>query len=252
MIQPTMKTEPRGPLSPASVLLTSNSDEVVAVHEPISAQIRTQRGGFMSLIDKVVAAVTPSESEEKRREARAKARAAAGQDDWLALVLQHHEQIETAFAAVRSAQDVTTRLTAQRELALILTGHSNAEEVVLYPALVRSGHKSHGMAGYTEQAGAKANMGELEYLDPQSRDYLDKLEHIRGAVTHHMYEEESNRFLDLKKLPAADQARLTQRYREEFDRYMGYGAGVPAGGFARDPRNTASSGSQSNVRSDRH
>jgi hypothetical protein len=38
----------------------------------------------MSLIDKVVAAVTPPESEGKRREARAKARAAAGQNDWLA------------------------------------------------------------------------------------------------------------------------------------------------------------------------
>ena len=112
----------------------------------------------MSLIDKVVAAVTPLESEEKRREARARARAAAGPDDWLALVLQHHEQIEAAFGAIRSVQDAATRLTAQRELALILTGHSNAEEVVLYPALVRFGHKSHGMAGYPEQASAKANM----------------------------------------------------------------------------------------------
>jgi hypothetical protein len=64
-------------------------------------------------------------------------------------------------------------------------------------------------------------MGELEYLDPMSREYLDKLEHIRGAVAHHMYEEESDRFLDLKRLPPADQARLTERYAEEFDRYMG-------------------------------
>jgi hypothetical protein len=112
-------------------------------------------------------------------------------------------------------------LAAQRQLALILTGHSNAEEVVIYPALVRFGHKSHGMMGYTEQAGAKANMGELEYLDPLSREYLEKLEHIRGAVAHHMYEEESDRFLDLKKLSSAEQERLTDRYSEEFDRYMG-------------------------------
>jgi hypothetical protein len=54
----------------------------------------------MSLMDKVVAASTPPESAEKRREARAKALAAAGQNDWLALVLQHHIQIEGAFAAV--------------------------------------------------------------------------------------------------------------------------------------------------------
>ncbi|MFL6606541.1 MAG: hemerythrin domain-containing protein [Steroidobacteraceae bacterium] len=181
----------------------------------------------MSLIDRVVAAVTPPESEEKRAAARAKARAAAGENDWLAMILQQHVRIEAAFDAVRRAQDANGRLAAQRELALILTGHSNAEEVVIYPALVRFGHKSHGMTGYTEHAGAKANMGELEYLDPMSRDFLDKLEHIRGAVAHHMYEEESARFLDLTKLSPAEQGRLTERYSEEFDRYMG-GALNPA------------------------
>jgi hypothetical protein len=180
----------------------------------------------MSLIDKVVAAVTPPESEDKRRQARAKAQAAAGENDWLALILQHHMQLEAAFAAVKNASDRDARLAAQRELALLLMGHSNAEEVVIYPALVRFGHKSHGMAGYAEQAGAKANMGELEYVDPMSREYLDKLEHIRSAVVHHMYEEESARFLDLRKLSLPDQARLTERYREEFDRYMGSEAGA--------------------------
>jgi len=196
----------------------------------------------MSLIDKVVAAVTPAETEEKRREARAKARAAAGENDWLSLILQHHVQIEAAFAAVKASGDANARLAAQKQLALLLTGHSNAEEVVIYPALVRYGHKSHGMVGYTEQAGAKANMGELEYLDPMSQDYMDRLEHIRAAVAHHMYEEEGARFIDLKKLSAADQARLTQRYREEFDRYMGTDRGAehiasaPMGSQAPRPR----------------
>ena len=176
----------------------------------------------MSLMDKVVAAVTPPESAEKRREARAKAQAAAGQNDWLALVLQHHVEIEGAFAALKAAGDPASRLEAQKELAVLLTGHANAEEAVIYPALVHFGHKSHAMTGYTEQAGAKANLGELQYLDPMGQDYLDKLEHIRGAVVHHMYEEESDRFLDLKQIPVADQARLTQRFREEFERYVGY------------------------------
>jgi hypothetical protein len=177
-------------------------------------------------MDKVVAAVTPPESAEKRREARAKAQAAAGQNDWLALVLQHHVEIEGAFAAVKAAGDLATRLEARKELAVLLTGHANAEEAVIYPALVHFGHKSHAMTGYTEQAGAKANLGELEYLDPMGQDYLDKFEHIRAAVVHHMYEEESDRFLDLKRIPAADQDRLTQRFREEFERYVGYNSVV--------------------------
>ncbi|HEV7443231.1 MAG TPA: hypothetical protein VGO18_11595 [Steroidobacteraceae bacterium] len=189
----------------------------------------------MSLIDRVVAAVTPVESEDARRQARAKARAAAGDNDWLALVLQHHEAIEMAFAAVRTTGDPVARLAAQKALALLLTGHSNAEEAVIYPALVHFGHKSRGMIGYTEQAGAKANMGELEYLDPMSQEYIDKLDHIRGAVAHHMYEEENDRFLDLKRISPAEQTRLTERFREEFDRYMGRD---PSSHRSTDPRNS--------------
>jgi hemerythrin superfamily protein len=204
----------------------------------------------MSLIDRVVAAVTPPESQQKREAARAKARAAAGENDWLRMILQHHEQIEAVFAAVRSANDASGRLSAQRKLAVILTGHANAEEAVIYPALVRFGHKSHGMAGYTEQAGAKANMGELEYLNPMSQDYLDKLEHIRGAVAHHMYEEEGDRFLDLKKLSSADQARLTERYAEEFERYTGGALDTPEA-FSGEVRNPAAvKGAQ--LRNERH
>jgi hypothetical protein len=65
-------------------------------------------------------------------------------------------------------------------------------------------------------------MGLLETIPPMSQDYLDKLEHIRGAVAHHVYEEEGTWFLELKeKVPASEQTRLTQRYEEEFSRYVG-------------------------------
>jgi hypothetical protein len=176
----------------------------------------------MSIIDKVVAAVTPPESEESRKEARSKAQAAAGTGDWLSLVLEHHRQIESAFSAVKATTDAAARVAAQKKLALILTGHSNAEESVIYPALVRADEKSHATTAYTEQAAAKIQMGLLESLSPMSQDYLDKLEHIRGAVAHHVYEEEGTWFLELKeKLPTPDQLKLTQRYREEFDRYVG-------------------------------
>lgn len=178
----------------------------------------------MSVIDKVVAAVTPLESEKARREAREKALSLATENDWLAQILQHHIRIEDAFGAVKAARDAQTRRAAQMQLAQLLSAHANAEEAVIYPALIHFGHKAHGSMGYTEQAGAKANLGELEYLDPMGMEFQDKLEHLRGAVAHHVYEEESARFPDLKKLSTEAQARLTQRYREEFVRFAGAAA----------------------------
>jgi hypothetical protein len=90
------------------------------------------------------------------------------------------------------------------------------------------GETSHATKAYTEQSAAKLQMGLLEKLEPLTQDYLDKLEHIRGAVAHHMYEEEGTWFLDLKeKAPAMEQQRLTARYVEEFTRYVGTQVDIP-------------------------
>ena len=174
----------------------------------------------MSIIDKVVAAVTPPESEEARAKARAKAEAAARPGDWLSQILDHHRQIEALFAAVKSATTAEARREAQQRLAVILTGHSVAEEAAIYPALAADKQVGHAELAYQEQSAAKMEMGLLERLDPMSQDYLDKLEHIRGAVAHHVYSEEGTWFLELAKdVGPEEQAMITQRYKEEFERY---------------------------------
>jgi hypothetical protein len=174
----------------------------------------------MSIIDKALGAITPPESDEKRMEATRKAREAAGADDWLSIVLDHHDQIRSAFEACRQAQAPQERLIAMKHLALMLNGHAQAEEVVLYPALAKSGEKVQAGQAYTEQAAAKMQMAELERIPVQTPEWADKLEHIRGAVLHHMYEEEDRWFIRLKQ-DYEDQDLLTRRYCEEFDRYAG-------------------------------
>ena len=175
----------------------------------------------MSVLDKLVAAVTPEPDEDKRIQVRSEARSSVPAGTWLTMVIDHHEEIEQAFAAVRSATDLTTRRAAQKQLVVVLTGHSLAEEVVLYPAMALSDQKGHSTAAYTEQSAAKVQAAALDDLDPMSDDYFDKLEHLRAAVSHHMYEEESTWFPELRDtVEARKQAFLTQRYQEEFMRYV--------------------------------
>lgn len=188
----------------------------------------------MSLIDKAIAAVTPPVSAEKRLEARQKARAAAEPGDWLSQILDHHEGIEAAFAAVKAADTTEGRRSAQKRLGTLLTGHAMAEEAVIYPALARAGHLGQANMGYTEQAAAKMQMAALEHLDPLSQDYLDKLGHLEGAVATHVYQEESSWFLDMKQnAPQADQDRGGRRYAEEYGRYMDKGFDGPLGAEGR-------------------
>ena len=178
----------------------------------------------MSIIDKAIAAVTPPVSDEKRQEAHKKARAAADPGDWLSQILDHHEGIDQAFAAVKSATSADSRRTALKRLGVLLNGHAMAEEAVIYPALAQAGKQGHANTAYTEQAAAKMQMAALEHLDPMSQDYLDKLGHLEGAVATHVYQEESDWFLDLKKNASpADQERATVRYAEEYGRYMSGG-----------------------------
>ena len=190
----------------------------------------------MSIIDKAIAAVTPPVSEEKRKAARAKARAVAEPGDWLSQILDHHEGIEAAFAATRSADDPARRRAAQKRLAVLLTGHSMAEEGVVYPALAHAGKQGHANTAYTEQTAAKMQLAALEHLDPMSQDYLDKLGHLEGAVATHVYKEESDWFVDLKEnAPASDQQMVTERYAEEYGRYIGDGS-EPRDGAMQEPR----------------
>jgi hypothetical protein len=90
---------------------------------------------------------------------------------------------------------------------------------VLYPALAKNGEKAHAGLAYTEQTTAKMQMAELERIDPADTAWRDKLEHIQGAVLHHMFEEEGVWFLELKE-KAPDQDFLTKRYAEEYGRYV--------------------------------
>lgn len=176
----------------------------------------------MSILDKAIAAITPPESDKARAEARAKAEAAATPGDWLSMVLDHHRDIEAAFDELERASDPAARIAAQKALGVILTGHSIAEEAALYPALAADHQVGHAELAYQEQSAAKMELGLLERLDPMSEDYADKLGHIRGAVLHHVYSEEGTWFLELKEsLPADEQARIAERYEEEYTRYMG-------------------------------
>jgi hypothetical protein len=193
----------------------------------------------MSILDKAIAAVTPPVSEEKRAEAHAKARACAEPGDWLSQVLDHHEAIDQAFADTKAATTAADRRQAQKRLGTLLTGHAMAEEAVIYPALAQAGKQGHANTAYTEQAAAKQQMAALEVMDPMSEDYLDKLGHLEGAVQTHVYQEESDWFVDMKRdAPADAQAHATARYKEEARRY--FEGGPSPSGIVGETRSFAS------------
>jgi hemerythrin superfamily protein len=182
----------------------------------------------MSFLDKIADTVMPAASDEDRAKARREAQSLAREGDWFSLVIDHHRQIESAFADAFAAGDAAGRTGAMKRLGLILTGHSDAEETVLYPALAEIERARTAMA-FEEQAMAKIQMAKLEKIDPMSSDWKEKLAHIQSAVEQHVYQEESSWFPKLQeKTPESERTRLTARFREEYERYAGHDAGMRA------------------------
>lgn len=175
----------------------------------------------MSILDEAVAAVKPMESEQDRADAREKARQAAQPGDWLSMILDHHVQIEDALREAQGAEGGESAKAALKKLGIIVMGHAIAEEAVIYPALDETGQSGHADHGYDEQVTVKKEMAELEKMDPASQDYADKLETIREAVAHHMYEEEGTWYPGLEESSSdSDRQMITSKYREQFDRYV--------------------------------
>ncbi len=176
----------------------------------------------MSVLDKVAAAVTPLASDEKRAEARRKADALAREHGWLQQILAHHREIEGAFAEALTASAPAARTKAAKQLGMLLTGHSMAEEAVIYPAVSQHDGKGHAAMAYEEQSMAKVQFALLEQIDPMSEEWRDKLEHIQGAVQQHVYQEEDSWFPEVAEaIDPGKSAFLTERYREEAERYFG-------------------------------
>ena len=183
----------------------------------------------MSIVDKIAATVISHESAEDRAEARRKAEELCrGPDDWLTLWIEQNRKIEQLLEAARSGRDAAARGGAIRDFVTLVTGKALAEEMVLYPMLADD-HKGHTEKAYQEHVLLKIEMHKLEMLDPMSKEWLEKLELIQGAVLHHIFEEERAYAPELRKVLGDDDGMHSRRYREEFNKYA---VGSEAGDLA--------------------
>jgi hypothetical protein len=175
----------------------------------------------MHILDQAIAANAAAANQMRRMKARSKAVDLGRSCPWLRLVVTHHEQIEGAFAAIRDTRDAVARRRAERRLATLLTGHAVAEEAVLYPAMAASRQKAHAVAASNAQSRLKAMLALLAATDPMSAAYAEELAALEEAVAWHVLDEEGSWYPALARTgDAALQARLGDRYHDEFDRCM--------------------------------
>ena len=83
--------------------------------------------------------------------------------------------------AKRAAHRASERQAACKELGMCFTGHSMAEERDLSPVSTHD-RKGHAAMAYDERRWPRCSSRLLEQIDPMSKEWREKLEHIKGAV----------------------------------------------------------------------
>ena len=165
--------------------------------------------------------ITPSHNNVEREKVREEAKKNA-KSKWFTMVLNHHSQIEAVFDKIKDAKTLNVRSAAQKELMTLMTGHSIAEEAIVYPFMKLDTSATDAGHAYVEQSVAKMELVALDEIDDKmSKKYEEKLEEIRAAVVHHMIEEERDFFPELQdKADSKENRKISQHYQMEFDRYM--------------------------------
>jgi hypothetical protein len=143
----------------------------------------------------------------------------------LSEVIRQHAAIEQALEGLRTAPRGSERRHALQWLAALLTGHSLAEQAVLYPALSLECRRAHAAAAYADESNVKIELAALQTMTLSDADFHDKLERLSADLVFHIHEEESHWFPALVRCLDADMhAATTARFLAEFRRYMGVDA----------------------------
>jgi hemerythrin superfamily protein len=170
----------------------------------------------------LIAAAATTSAVFALRDALAQAEAAAGPNDWLAMVKSHHALVAKTFDQMLAAGNKTflKRERMERLLSYELTAHSVAEENVLYPALARNGMLGESDKLYLDQAHAKVMNAELELVSAKDEaTWFDRVRSLQAAVLKHAKEdEEATIYPKLQQaLDAPQNALLARLYKREFD-----------------------------------
>jgi hemerythrin superfamily protein len=109
--------------------------------------------------------------------------------DAIEMIMQEHREAERLFAKLRSQSD--ERLVEQ--LTELLTGHTEAEERVLYPAVVDlvDGGQQLVQEATQEHREAERLLALIEGEEPSSADVQSLLRELEAAVAHHVQDEET-------------------------------------------------------------
>lgn len=144
--------------------------------------------------------------------------------DWMQQVKAQHLAIDRQFQVLKGLRGPARRAAELMTLKTLLTAHSIAEEVALYPGVAMNVSRGESDRLYKEQQDAKVALAEIDALlampgrDPE---FLPRLTALEGAIKAHVAEEEGTAYPRLLRAAGpAMNAKMTRDFAMSFTRYF--------------------------------
>lgn len=130
------------------------------------------------------------------------------------LLMDDHQRVHDLFLELEatSANDGQRRQELLNTITDELEIHAQAEEEIVYPAFRQaSGRIDDSVHGHQHM---RSVIGQVQGLDPSSRDFQDRLLQFKQTVIVHVMEEEGGVFLDAARLGLDELERLGQQVEQ--------------------------------------
>jgi hemerythrin-like domain-containing protein len=146
---------------------------------------------------------TSTKSVKSAKSAKSAASSSAKQADAIAVLKADHRHVSELFDRFEALGERahTTRVRTLERITEELSIHADIEETVFYPAVrARLGESDESMVleALEEHHVVKLLLRELESMDPRSERYVAKATVLRETVDHHVEEEESELFKQVR------------------------------------------------------
>ncbi len=153
-------------------------------------------------------------------EAGAKQGAETGAQDAIELLESQHREVESLFEQLRETEDKRERKQLFAQLADNLAAHGKIEELLFYPAVCTDDTTDLLHEAVEEHLEVKRVVAELMEMDVEDELFATKLDELEQMVEHHVEDEESKLFPQVREEELVDLEELAARLEEQFAQLM--------------------------------
>jgi hemerythrin superfamily protein len=147
------------------------------------------KANLKSASDKIAGALAPGKAPDET--------------DILDTLKKEHDEVQELLASLVDSDKAAERKSLLKQIKMALVPHTNAEEKVVYDAVIAAkGEKNRvdGAEGYLEHALASQTLLKLDKITPAtSPEFTAHAKVLKELVDHHVQEEERNIWSDVKE-----------------------------------------------------